>query len=83
MTIVFIWNEAASSPSLMPTDEPAADLISAALSAPSLPCEPSESSLAIEDVRLRDASDGVGHSASTLSDAVPNMSEKRPAYSGK
>lgn len=50
----------------MPTDEPAADLISAALSAPSLPCEPSESSLAIEDVRLRDASDGVGHSASHL-----------------
>ena len=46
-------------------------------------CEPSESILAIEDLRLRNASDGVGHSASTLSDADPNMSEGSPAHSGK
>ena len=61
-TIVLIWNDAASSPSLMPTDDRAAALIWAALSAPSLPCDPSDSIFAIDEARLRAASEGVGHS---------------------
>ena len=67
----------------MPTDDFAAALTSAALASPSLPREPSDSSFAIEDARLRATSEGVGHSASTLSDAAPNMSENSAAYSGK
>ena len=45
----------------MPTDDFAAALTSAALASPSLPREPSDSSFAIEDARLRATSEAVSY----------------------